>query len=175
MPTGVGDRARGTSRAPRARSITATLLWPLFVRACVAHPGASKEARAFSRTALPADEASRVNGFKPVHFLVGAQALTARNPVTSSQSEQDLAVSLILGGRASGFFVDLAANDAIHLSNTFTLEKNHGWASPSTMRRGGGCGGRARLPGGPRLKPPLQRAHACAQLERRIDRAADGC
>ncbi|KAG8460468.1 hypothetical protein KFE25_013118 [Diacronema lutheri] len=99
----------------------------LLVRARVSYPGDSEEARAFSRTTLPADEARRVDGFKPVHFFVGAQALTARNPMTSSQSGQDLAVSLILGGRASGFFVDLAANDAMHLSNTFTLEKNHGW------------------------------------------------
>ena len=44
-----------------------------------------------------------------------------------SQAGQDRLVLKLLQGKTSGFFVDLAANDALHLSNTRALERDFGW------------------------------------------------
>lgn len=44
-----------------------------------------------------------------------------------SQARQDEAVISLLGGKRGGYFVDLAANDATVLSNTYALEKSYGW------------------------------------------------
>lgn len=44
-----------------------------------------------------------------------------------SQARQDEAVSTLLRQKKNGYFVDLAANDATTLSNTYSLEKNLGW------------------------------------------------
>jgi hypothetical protein len=45
----------------------------------------------------------------------------------TSQVGQDKTVVDILGGRRNGYFVDLAANDAVSLSNTLTLEQEYDW------------------------------------------------
>ena len=44
-----------------------------------------------------------------------------------SQDGQDKMVVQLLKGKKNGFFVDLAANDALYLSNTRTLERDFGW------------------------------------------------
>ena len=44
-----------------------------------------------------------------------------------SQARQDELVIRLLRNKTNGYFVDLAANDAIHLSNTFALEKFYSW------------------------------------------------
>lgn len=44
-----------------------------------------------------------------------------------SQARQDEAVSTLLRGKRNGYFIDLAANDATILSNTYSLEKKFGW------------------------------------------------
>ena len=44
-----------------------------------------------------------------------------------SQARQDEAVSSLLKNKRNGYFVDLAANDATILSNTYSLEKRYGW------------------------------------------------
>lgn len=45
----------------------------------------------------------------------------------TSQVGQDKTVIDILNGKRDGFFVDLASNDAVELSNTLTLEQAYGW------------------------------------------------
>ncbi len=40
---------------------------------------------------------------------------------------QDRTIVDVFDGKKGGFFVDLAANDAVRLSNTLTLEKMFGW------------------------------------------------
>jgi hypothetical protein len=45
----------------------------------------------------------------------------------SAQVKQDEIVAKLLAGKTNGFFVDLAANDAVILSNTVMLEKSYGW------------------------------------------------
>jgi hypothetical protein len=44
-----------------------------------------------------------------------------------SQHGQDVAVAKFFNFKRDGFFVDLAANDAVWASNTFSLEQNFGW------------------------------------------------
>jgi hypothetical protein len=44
-----------------------------------------------------------------------------------SQVRQDEIVSTLLHGKRDGYFVDLAANDAVRISNTYALETNFGW------------------------------------------------
>lgn len=44
-----------------------------------------------------------------------------------AQHGQDVAVAKFFNFKRSGFFVDLAANDAVWASNTFSLEQNFGW------------------------------------------------
>ena len=43
------------------------------------------------------------------------------------QARQDELVFALLGNKTGGFFVDLAANDATELSNTYALEAFHQW------------------------------------------------
>ena len=45
----------------------------------------------------------------------------------TSQVRQDRTVAYLMDGKRQGYFVDLAANDAVHLSNTLTLENVFGW------------------------------------------------
>jgi len=45
-----------------------------------------------------------------------------------SQARQDEVVAALLKDKRGGYFVDLAANDAIKISNTYALEKNFGWS-----------------------------------------------
>ena len=44
-----------------------------------------------------------------------------------SQVKQDQIVSALFRGKQSGFFIDLASNDAVEISNTFALERFYGW------------------------------------------------
>lgn len=44
-----------------------------------------------------------------------------------SQLQQDELVSRLLRGKRNGFFVDLAANDAVRISNTYALETHYKW------------------------------------------------
>jgi Methyltransferase FkbM domain len=80
------------------------------------------------------------NGWKLIHVYVGTnsteeQAIRASSIPNAyfhstkwfSQLRQDLLVSLLLRGKRDGYFVDLAANDAIRISNTYALETNFGW------------------------------------------------
>lgn len=44
-----------------------------------------------------------------------------------SQAKQDQIVSSLLRNQRGGFFIDLAANAPVHISNTFALERKFGW------------------------------------------------
>lgn len=43
------------------------------------------------------------------------------------KARQDEVVSKLLGGKRNGYFVDLAANDAVRISNTYALESKYDW------------------------------------------------
>ena len=44
-----------------------------------------------------------------------------------SQARQDEIVVALFGGKTGGYYVDLAANDATHWSNTYALEQGYQW------------------------------------------------
>jgi FkbM family methyltransferase len=74
------------------------------------------------------------DGWKTVHVFTGAPAssLVARDFANStvpskSQAKQELIVSNLHHQKRQGFFVDLAANDAFDMSNTFPLEQDWDW------------------------------------------------
>ena len=49
------------------------------------------------------------------------------SPKWVAQARQDEAIFSLLKNKSAGLFVDLAANDAVLLSNTYSLEKFYGW------------------------------------------------
>ena len=72
------------------------------------------------------------NGWHSIDVFNGDQAhLREMLPPTIdwfSQASQDRVVAALLGNKRNGFFVDLAANDATVLSNTFSLEQRLQWS-----------------------------------------------
>lgn len=65
------------------------------------------------------------NGWNPVHVFYGERsALPGANQEWYSQVHQDEIVVDLVG--SSGYFIDLAANDAVEFSNTLALE-GRGW------------------------------------------------
>ena len=93
--------------------------------------------------------AQDATGFHPLHIYYGKNEAVTRDipadkfwvppahptqvsthPGTRkwfSQHGQDVAVMKVLEFKRNGFFVDLAANDAIWASNTYTLEQHFDW------------------------------------------------
>mmetsp|Transcript_28609 Transcript_28609/g.33251 ORF Transcript_28609/g.33251 Transcript_28609/m.33251 type:complete len:347 (+) Transcript_28609:101-1141(+) len=65
-------------------------------------------------------------GWKPVHIFYGNDKNLAYLG-RESQVKQDKLVMGLLNNPKDGYFVDLAANDATNLSNTFQLEKQLNW------------------------------------------------
>jgi hypothetical protein len=78
---------------------------------------------------------STSDGWKTIHVFTGNTAHDDNSVHPSSQqpqfsfaqARQDEVVLSLLRNQTGGFFVDLAANDATVLSNTFTLERHYGW------------------------------------------------
>lgn len=77
------------------------------------------------------------NGWSLVHVYYGdASHITDASDINKdyfesnqwfSQVRQDLVVSRLLKGKRKGYFVDLASNDAVRISNTYALETHFGW------------------------------------------------
>lgn len=79
----------------------------------------------------------KTDGWKTLHVFAGdknhsvdASTIPVDYYVTTrwfSQRRQDYIVSNILNGKRNGYFIDLASNDAIRISNTYALERDFGW------------------------------------------------
>lgn len=67
------------------------------------------------------------NGWKDIHVFYGDKAGLGADPnaKTYAQVHQDEIILDLLG--TSGYFLDLAANDALELTNTLLLERYEGW------------------------------------------------
>ena len=73
-------------------------------------------------------------GWKKILVYVGNETMDRSSefysprlkPKSHSQAGQDQTVAHLFDGK-SGFFIDLAANDAVALSNTLMLERDYGW------------------------------------------------
>ena len=65
-------------------------------------------------------------GWNKVHVYYGKpDHLEILTPM--AQAKQDEHVAAMLSHKKGGFFVDLAANDATYLSNTYALERDYEW------------------------------------------------
>jgi hypothetical protein len=65
-------------------------------------------------------------GWKSIDVFYGnTQEIKKQN--WNSQAKQDQVVIGLLRNKREGFFIDLAANDARKLSNTYALERRYGW------------------------------------------------
>ena len=68
------------------------------------------------------------NGWKSIQVFYGQlQEPKNKNRIFYSQAKQDQIVLGLLHHKRDGFFVDLAANDAKRISNTYALERAYGW------------------------------------------------
>lgn len=92
------------------------------------------------------------NGWSLIHVYFGNSSHIADNSNIPNdyfnsgvqwfaQVRQDEIVSLLLKRKRNGYFIDLASNDAVKISNTFALEKYFGWnglcVEPNPMYWGG--------------------------------------
>eukprot|EP00980_Cylindrotheca_fusiformis_P018277 scaffold5966_cov118-Cylindrotheca_fusiformis.AAC.2 len=78
-----------------------------------------------------------MNGWKEIHVFYGdAEHISDTTDLPTpyfaanqwfSQYRQDEIVAKLLRGKRNGFFVDLASNDAVRISNTYALETSFGW------------------------------------------------
>ena len=73
-----------------------------------------------------------IPGWREVHVFVGdgctkGSTIFNRTKRYPSQFGQDRKVIDLFDGKSNGYFIDLAANDAHALSNTYALEKYHNW------------------------------------------------
>lgn len=75
--------------------------------------------------------ASSQDGWKSIHVFYGSTdhvvSLLPKDQIWFSQARQEEAILKMLGSNKGGFFVDLAANDATVLSNTYILERDYHW------------------------------------------------
>ena len=74
------------------------------------------------------------DGWKTVHVFYGSTDIIPtlagagyQKRTWMSQVGQDQIVFNMLGQKKGGYFIDLAANDPINLSNSYSLETHHGW------------------------------------------------
>lgn len=84
-------------------------------------------------TTLQRDDA----GWKTIHIFYGSKKYATDDSTIPaqyfyanewfSQYRQDEIVSRLLHGKRNGYFIDLAANDAIRISNTYALETFFNW------------------------------------------------
>ena len=75
-----------------------------------------------------ADPIAVTDGWKAIHVFYG-QKITDGIPHNTSQTQanQDKIVVDLLHGKMQGYFLDLAANDALDMSNTYALERQYQW------------------------------------------------
>ncbi len=97
----------------QTKSLEELLLLPSTVTGC-------------EKTSLQIDENNQ--GWKSIDVFYG-NTQEAENKMQKwySQVKQDQVVIGLLRNKREGFFIDLAANNARHISNTYALESSFGW------------------------------------------------
>jgi hypothetical protein len=65
--------------------------------------------------------------WKQVHFYIAQPWPLGKKGQLHSQCGQEWLVASMLGCKRDGFFIDLAANDAMVISSSLTLERDFGW------------------------------------------------
>lgn len=70
---------------------------------------------------------SNSNGWNTIQVFYGNTPKLDSNITWHSQQGQDELVATLLNLKRNGYFIDLAANDALHWSNTAALESQYSW------------------------------------------------
>ena len=114
-------------------------------RMTLAHQQPERPPRHVPSSEPPSEAGSASDGFRGIEVYIGtAQAHAARvgtqerianrrdvrvdrTGTWHAQSGQDRTIARLHEHRRGGFFVDLASNEPLHLSNTRTLERDFGW------------------------------------------------
>ena len=104
----------------RSQTNTETQSFELLNYAAVPSAGCSKQ-----KTSPQIVENNQ--GWKSIDVFYGNTQGENINTKWHSQAKQDQIVIGLLRNKREGFFIDLAANDARELSNTYTLERKFGW------------------------------------------------
>jgi hypothetical protein len=87
---------------------------------CVGH----LHARYGNRTSISVDKHVTKKGWHTIHVFYGSSPESSPSEWHSQVGQDELVASLLPNGK---YFVDLAANDAVHWSNTLALEQKLGW------------------------------------------------
>jgi hypothetical protein len=90
------------------------------------------------RRANSIEQPAQDSGWKTIHVFFGNQAHLADTTTLPtpyfqanqwfSQFRQDEIISRLFRNKRKGYFIDLAANDAVRISNTYALETSYGWS-----------------------------------------------
>jgi len=72
-------------------------------------------------------EAPETPGWKTITVYAGPHTLGGKRGQSHGQVGQDWLVATLLGCKSDGYFVDLAAHDYMHSSNSLMLERDFGW------------------------------------------------
>jgi hypothetical protein len=75
-----------------------------------------------AKEATPSD-----SGWKTIDVYTGPHVPYGNPKQLHSQAGQDWTVATLLGCKYDGYFIDLAANDAMQISNTLMLERDFNW------------------------------------------------
>jgi hypothetical protein len=129
------SRLRGTSTngsfPKRGQMLVAALA--IFLLVCAAlgsyqHGQTNAGTRSIKTLNFPVQIVENNQGWKSIEVFYGETQDTDNIEKTwFSQSKQDQLVMGLLRNKREGFFVDLAANDARKISNTYALERSFGW------------------------------------------------
>lgn len=79
---------------------------------------------------------SRWHGWHSIHVFYGASDLleVPQSSKWYSQARQDEIIAALFRNQPNLYFIDLAANDAVDLSNTLGLERNLNWTGKDRMK-----------------------------------------
>ena len=140
MSTPAVNQSRHTRRLPTRKTDTLTLCFIFLLGVILGHFHAqlislSQEEFSLTTTTTTPQGASfrstRENGWDSIDVFYGSKKIFERTLPKDlewfSQAGQDEVIMSLLRGKEGGYFIDLAANDATHLSNTFVLETKYQW------------------------------------------------
>jgi len=126
--------ARHGRRLPSRKTNTLALCLIFMLGLIMGHFHAqlvSQSQESFSLQDDTTPKSTRENGWDSIDVFYGStetfESSLPKDLEWFSQAGQDEVIMSLLRGKTGGYFVDLAANDATHFSNTYVLENKYQW------------------------------------------------
>jgi hypothetical protein len=129
-----------TSCSEPVSSTAASRLWSTFAIKTTQHSKFVDKVSPYAKDimSLGNDKGTNNDGWSTIHVFTGNNAshIVEASSISSqyyeqtrwfSQVRQDEVVSRLLRYKRGGYFIDLAANDAVRISNTYALERDYAW------------------------------------------------